>query len=271
MNNSIIIAANYCGLCNTIKNLLSCIRIKNNNNNITFLIDKNNSLINLFEFTDTLIYDNNIINTNECDIIIRNHWRFTIFDNDINLDKIINNNISLMFKDFNENSLFKNYNNNCIDLLYRPDLFSNIYEEYSNIFNELIIKKEILNNINDFYNKHFNKYTISVHLRTWTDCNERKLNFDINKFYEKIEELNNGINNFFICSDDKNISYNIKKKFGNNIIIYEENTYNSSLINAFIELILLSKNNILIGTFLSTFTELAYIINYNIDKKIYII
>ena len=66
--------------------------------------------------------------------------------------------------------------------MYRPDLLNDIYEDYMNIFNKLIIKPYIYDKIEQFYNKHFNEHTISVHLRSWTNCNERKHFFDINKF-----------------------------------------------------------------------------------------
>ena len=173
-----------------------------------------------------------------------------------------------MFPDFNDNIFFEKYNNNSIDLLYKPDLFKDIYLDYSNLFNELIIKENILIKINNFY-KQFNENTISVHLRSWVDCKERQQLFDINKFYNKMDELNNGINNFFIASDDANLCYIIKEKYGNKIIVYESD-YETPQIKSFIELILLSKNNILIGSYITTFTEMAYIINFNTNKKIII-
>jgi hypothetical protein len=70
-------------------------------------------------------------------IYLRNSWRFSIFDTDKNLDKIINDKFSLMFNDFDEYQFFKNYKNNCIDLLYDPTLFNDIYVDYAEIFNEL--------------------------------------------------------------------------------------------------------------------------------------
>ena len=111
-----------------------------------------------------------------------------------------------------------------------------------------------------------------MHLRSWINCEERKNNFDINKFYNKIDEFSDGVNNFFIAADDMNLCYQIKNKYGDKIILYDnDNDNDTPLIKSFIELILLSKNNILIGTYISTYTEMAYIINYNINKKIFIL
>lgn len=262
---TICISNMNCGLCNILKNFLSILRIKKYTN-FNFFIEKNFNLQILFDFPEIYYYQNYNQKQN---LIYRNSWRLALLDSDKNLDKIINNNFSLMFPDFSDHLFFKNYNNNSIDFIYRPDLFNDIYEEYSKLFSELIIKKSILEKIHNFYNQ-FNKNTISVHLRSWVDSKKRQDNFDINKFYNKIDEFNNGENNFFIASDNINLCYQIKEKYGNKIIIYDTD-YENPLIKAFIELILLSKNNILIGTYISTFTEMAYLINYNINKKIIIL
>ena len=257
-----IIATPTGGLCNVLKNILSVIRIKNKNNYI-FLINKHIFLDKLF---DSLPLNEN--NENKSNAIYRHLWRFALFDSDKNLDKIINNNFSLMFPDFCDHLFFPNYKNNSIDFIYRPDLFNDIYEEYSNLFKELKIKEYILQEINDFC-KQFNENTISVHLRSWVDCKGRARNFDINKFYNEIDKFDD-THRFFISSDDTNLSYQMKKKYGNKIITYDKD-WEHPIIKDFIDLMLLSKNNILIGTYISTFTEMAYIINYNMNKKIIIL
>ena len=79
---------------------------------------------------------------------------------------------------------------------------------------------------------------------------------------------------FFVCSDNKKYCYELKQyqknKGLNNVIIYENSLFTRMEI-ALIELLLLSKNNIMIGSFISTFTEMAFIANYNINKKIIIV
>ena len=255
----IIVKSNPNGFCNVLISLLSAIRFKNKIK-CDKLIIKDNKLNNIFDFDKT--------EHKEEDPIFFNSFRLKVFDSDKNLDKIINNKFSSMFPFDNTDCFhFSSFNNNFIDFIYRPDLFNDIYQEYANIFNSLKIKEVIINKINDFYKKHFDNNTISVHIRSWTDAKDRNKLFDLKKFYDKIEEFNYGTTKFFIASDNINLCYDIKKKYGDKIIIYEEDTP----YRDFIELILLSKNNILIGTYISTFTQMAYLINYTTIKKIFIL
>lgn len=263
---TIVCAKENRGICNLLKNLLSCIRIKEKFGCNFFVEDYlfKDDIFNLSMYTKKR-------RCNYRNIVRRKSWRLAIFDSDENLDKVIDNKYSLMFKDFVDKKIYKNYKNNCIDLLYNHELFSKIYQNYSELFNSLDINDKVLVEVNNFYDKFFNKNTISLHIRTWVDRAEHERCFDIKNFYREIDILDVGENNFFVSSDDKKICYEIKKyqeeKGRNNVIIYENNNMSSSK-TALIELILLSKNNILIGTEISTFTEMAFIINYNTNKKI---
>jgi hypothetical protein len=183
-----------------------------------------------------------------------------------------------MFKDFQDNLFFKNYENNSIDFLYNKDLFGEIYQEYSDLFNiflnENLINKKIIDEVNNFSNENFNEKTISIHIRSWVDYKPRAKKFNLNNFYEYIYKFNEKDITFFITGDNKKIVNEIinyqKSKNLNNIIIYENKNFNKDEITL-IELLLLSKNNILIGSYLSTFTEMAFIINYHKDKEVIII
>jgi len=252
------------GLCNVLKNFLSFIRISKNKK-YNFIIYKNIKINKLFDLPE-IYFDENQNHENK---ITRNTWRFSIFDTDKNLDKITDNEFSLMFPDSSDLTIFPNFKNNWIDLLYRPDLFNDIYQDYSNLFAELKIKEEVLYKINNF-SKNFNENTISVHLRSWVDHNGRAQKFNINDFYNKIDEFNDDVNNFFISSDNVDLCSKMKEKYGNKIITYDDDSDNP-LVKSLIEVVLLSKNKILIGTYLSTFTEMAYVINYRFDKQVIIL
>jgi hypothetical protein len=185
-----------------------------------------------------------------------------------------------MFGDFQDKLVFKNYENNSIDFLYKNELFNDIYQEYSNLFNIFLnnnlINRKILDEVNCFVDKNFNEKTISIHLRRWLVPGDtaRNKNFNLNNFYKEIDKFNDENIRFFVAGDNldiinKLINYQ-KSKNLNNIITYKNNNFNEKEI-ALIELLLLSKNKTLIGTYISTFTEMAFIINYHKEKNVIII
>ena len=79
---------------------------------------------------------------------------------------------------------------------------------------------------------------------------------------------------FFLCTEDEETEERFRKIFGNAIIYFpkkfrgRDNT--NSIKEALIDLLLLSKCNIILGTFLSTFTEVAWWFS-NCKAQIYII
>ena len=230
--------------------------------------------LSYLSFFDVTKYKTNNIHDN---IVVRRSWRLAILNSDNNIDLVSNNEFSKMFDDFEDQLFFKNYNYNSIDFLYNHDLFYEIYNDYSNLFNILLddlFNKNILKEVNSFYDKYFDSNTISIHIRSWIDCPERGKNFDINKFYKEMDKLSDKNTKFFVCSDDKKYCNELKQYQKNkgldNVIIYQNSLFNRMEI-ALIELLLLSKNNIIIGSFISTFTEMAFIANYNINKKIIIV
>ena len=261
-------------LCNVLKNFLSCQRLSNHFGLKLVLCDKNNSknIKSLFDFTKYKIQKNN------GNIVFRDSWRLAILNSDNNIDLVSNNKIARMFDDFKDRLFFKNYNYNAIDCLCNGDLFYEIYIEYSNLFNNLLedlLNKNILKEVNSFCEKYFDSNTVSIHIRSWNDDVRRKKQyFDINNFYKEIDKLSCKDTKFFVCSDDIKYCNEIKQYQKNkgldNVIIYENSLFNHLEV-ALIELLLLSKNNILIGSFISTFTEMAFIANYNINKKITIV
>lgn len=258
----------HSGLCNNLKNVLSCIRIKKYLETNMY-IEPNVILHTLFDFP---IEYCNLPEPVPKNVYPRDIWRFAIFDTDQNLEKIANHPYSLLFPDFEEHLLFSNYQNNCIDTVYRPDLFHEIYMDYGNIFGDLIIKPKIQEKIEEFAKTNFKENMVSVHIRSWSDYGPRAEHFRIEPFYDKIAEYKEKGYTFFISSDDIKISQKIQQTFGEDtIILYSPEENELPLISAFIEVMLLSKNDILIGTKISTFTEMAYIINYHRFKQMIIL
>ena len=70
---------------------------------------------------------------------------------------------------------------------------------------------------------------------------------------------------FFVCSDSASVIEKLKKIFGDRILTYSRHsdleTSRSTRVGAqddLAELLLLSKNKIIIGSYISTFTEMAW-------------
>ena len=143
----------------------------------------------------------------------------------------------------------------CIDFEYER-IPENVKKEYIPIFQKLksCVNPKINLIVEDF-SKNFDQDTVSVHIRTWCDSPERNSTYhSIDKYIELMNEYPK--NNFFVCSDSIDTIDHLKNIFGEDRIItyshVEEN------IDCFVELLLLSKNNFLIGSPISTFSEVAW-------------
>ena len=77
-------------------------------------------------------------------------------------------------------------------------------------------------------------------------------------------------NNFFVASDNQKYINKLIEIFGNKIIFFNKKENLTQKEIDFIDILLLSKNNILIGTYNSTFTKSAWIFN-KFQSKLFII
>tara|TARA_R110000765_G_scaffold65239_1_gene126615 strand:- start:701 stop:1654 length:954 start_codon:yes stop_codon:yes gene_type:complete len=144
-----------------------------------------------------------------------------------------------------------------------------IREEYVNVFSLIKskIKDDILEEVENF-SKKFNDKTISVHVRSGTGipiegiADIEKRSFKSENFIKIMESYSDDYT-FFVSSDeyfeqDWNQFFldRLKDKFGDRVFHQMGNS--TSLRTALIDLLLLSKNKIIIGTHLSSFTEVAW-------------
>jgi hypothetical protein len=154
---------------------------------------------------------------------------------------------------------------NTIDFLYEktPNYF---IEKYSAIFSNFKINSEIVKIVNSFSNEWEN--VIGVHIRSWY-CS--RSSWHSNSLFENQIEKCDSNAKIFLCTDNANIAEYFIGKYGDRIIQYPQNRYinphmaeschNYDAIdnmNAFIDMLLLSKCPKIIGTFGSTFTECAW-------------
>jgi len=184
----------------------------------------------------------------------RECWRLFVFDYDLpeNFSFIENQKLRYEYGVTFHPSVDRG---KCIDFEYER-IPENVRKEYIPIFQRIksCVNPKI-NLIVENFSKNFDQNTVSVHIRTWCDSPERNSTYhSIDKYIEIMNEYPN--NKFFVCSDSiETIDY-LKNVFGEDRIItyshVEEN------IDCFVELLLLSKNNFLIGSPISTFSEVAW-------------
>ena len=151
-----------------------------------------------------------------------------------------------------------------IDLLYdkTPNYFIN---KYLKIIDKLTINPDIEEYVNDFTKDWSNM--VGVHIRSWY-CQKRR--FHSNDIFEdEIDKLDP--EKFFFCSDNSDVQNYFTNKYKGKIITYDRELYNNPHLaesghhddiqittDAFIELLILSKCSTIIGTYDSTFDEVAW-------------
>lgn len=120
--------------------------------------------------------------------------------------------------------------------------------------------------------KRIDQNTIGVHIRR-TDC-ANSIKFSptalfIDKINEEIQKNPNA--NFYLATDDHNEEMIIKKTFGEKIITYQKRSLDrnnpNGIIDAMVDLINLSHCQYILGSYYSSFSEIAAYIG-KIEKKI---
>ena len=107
-----------------------------------------------------------------------------------------------------------------------------------------------------------------VHIRSWY-CDKRR--FHSNEIFEQEIDKLDPDQKFFFCSDNSDVQKHFIEKYGDRVVTYERQIFNDPRLaesghhddiqlttDAFIELLILSKCSKIIGTYLSTFDEIAW-------------
>lgn len=228
---SIAINSGSPGLANRIKTYVSCLT--------------NFDEVKTIKDADTYIFENIKLATQD-DIQkypCYDSWRFSIEENE---------------KDYREEYKY-------IDLLYEktPNYF---IDKYKKSFSKLKINQEILDYVNDFSKEWDNM--IGLHIRSWY-CDRHK--YHSNKLFEEAINSLDKDRKIFLCGDNDKVLKYFENVYGNRIIVHSQDRYihphfaesghNNSIqtnVDAFIDLLLLSKCDTIVGTYASTFTEVAW-------------
>ncbi len=170
------------------------------------------------------------------------------------------------------------YNNWRFCLIRNGDLY--IPEDESEYYDRMYDatptkdKEEILNVISSFV---FNDYVqsqvdslensedcISVQIRTWHEAKgtPKFESYDISKYFTAIDKLDP--RKLFVTSDNPNPVRLMRKRYGDRVVVYPKRTKfgdrnsRKGMQDITVDFLLSSKNNVIIGDKLSTFTELSW-------------
>ena len=246
-----IIAINASGLGNRIKAIVSCMRLDSNHavywvKNKDLYCNFNDLFSNKIEVKDVPPY-----------IRCYKPWRLAVLPQDD-----IPEDFNSVTNDTNIFS-YVDPNGRNIDIEYDRIPMS-VRQEYLKYFDKLIINPDILSEVQRF-SKKFDENTVSIHIRSWADDDERNQNYHrLQKFIDESKKFDEKTT-FYLTSDSDYVKLKFREIYGDRLFMYDRKTsILDSRLNSFgiqedfIEMLLLSKNSHIIGTYLSTYTEVAW-------------
>lgn len=155
-----------------------------------------------------------------------------------------------------------------IDLLYHdtPEYF---IEKYLKALDKIEINPDILEYVDTFLEDWTN--VIGVHIRSWWHAAPPRPYWHNNKLFENEIDKFDSSKKIFLCSDNDDVIRHLKQKYGDRIITHSQmmhqtkcNVFNfhhddvQLVVDGFIDALLLSKCDTIIGTWGSTFSEISW-------------
>ncbi|MBS3084323.1 hypothetical protein J4411_00210 [Candidatus Pacearchaeota archaeon] len=258
-----IISAAQGGLSNRVKCLLSCMKISEETGRKLILYWPKDSACNS-RFRDLF--------ENEISEISKGELRFLIKKERVSINKILDKKFALM-----DDTTLKSFSEKNISLMFEK-IPPRVQKEITSYLKKLKIKKEIIFSSQTFLKKIKGKF-VGVHIRKGDFLRSKNGLEEISPdklFVEemKVEVSKNPKIKFVISTEDKKTEEEFKKIFGERIFSYPKTTErredSRAVREAFIEMLILSKASKIIGTYGSTFSEVAWFLG-NCKSKVKII
>ncbi len=233
------------GLCNNLKCLLSTIRLADRHGGEAF-----NSSPDLVKIYPDFTHISKSAIPSEANT--HKDWRLIVFDDDPIEAGFSNARESQGFSDADENA------RNIDHEFHR--IPSTMQEIYQRVIAQLPVASDLLNEINEASDRLLSDINVSVHMRTWMtddwdDAPNRHRHYFNFAYYEALVEEHGQV---FVSADNASYLQKLVDRFGNRVRYYSPpDRYDLSQV-AFINLNILSKTDHLIGSSLSTFTEMAW-------------
>lgn len=139
---------------------------------------------------------------------------------------------------------------------------SSLQTTYLALIESLKIRAPLQKFVDQFSSAYFDANTASVHMRTWmTDSWDKAPRrhahfFKFENYVKAIEERQP--HKVFLSSDNASYAAQLKDRFGEALIMLPEDHSFNRTEEAFVSLLLLSRNPVLFGSNVSTFTEMAW-------------
>lgn len=255
-----LVASSPAGFSNRIKTIASVIRINRESE-----IQWRSNLHPAYSGLQSTSFSDYFVGLNETDELdgkyVYRSWRFALTPNDIVPPNfMMETDITLYHMFTQQGETFSPYSGvyktRHIDWAYGKTPHNTLVD-FINTFAFLYehINPKVLDEVNTFSQDNFDERTVSVHIRSWKDAPQRKGRlFDLQKFADIMCMYPSS--RFFVSSDDPRCIDALSNAFGKDRILSYQ-TDNPSM-DCFVQQLLLSKNSVLIGTPLSSYTEMAW-------------
>lgn len=253
-----IISASRLGLCNRLKTLVSCMRIgRRTGEEVRVYWEPLAGSLNT-RFGDLFSNDLEIVPPFPPASKPVNTWRLAVFPEDdipAGFDRV-QPSCPVPFLDDGGDG-------GHIDFAYQriPAVLQAVY---SGLFAELRVTPEIAERVESLA-RRFHEGTVSVQVRAWIDDSVRqRALFDINRFTREMERFP-ADTEFFLSTDSDQVEKYLLAKYPGRILVHERSTYRrgsrfveAGVCDDLVDLLLLAKNRSLIGSYISTFSEVAW-------------
>ena len=246
------------GLCNRIKCILTALRFADQESKSFVLCWPKDHTLNC-GFSD--LFSNNF---DEIDIDEFNYQRAKT--NFFDTNKVIHTWRLLPFPEDNLPNKFSkapfSKSGGYIDLEYNR-IPNNIRKNYLYYLRKLSITQYVADSVAKFHADHMQQCNIGINIRTWEelDCGRNRY-FRPSSVYNILDNI--AKLNVFVSTDSEDFLQQLNNRYPGNILYYPKRTFlgdrNSveGIQDAFIDLLLASKNSFLKLSFISTFSEMIW-------------
>ena len=253
-----IISASRLGLCNRLKSVVSCMRLgRRTGEEVRIYWEPLAGSLNC-RFSDLFSNDLEISPPFPPASKPINSWRLAVFPED-DIPAGFDREQPACPVPFLEEGGDGRY----IDFAYQR-IPRELQSVYSELFAELQVTPEIAGRVEEFAQR-FKEDTVSVQIRAWIDDSMRqRALFEINNFTREMNRfpVDTG---FFLSTDSDRVENYLLDRYPGRVMVYERSTNrrDSRFVEAgvrddLVDLLLLAKNKQLIGTYISTFSEVAW-------------